>query len=441
MQVTYWAPNQSPIAQVETYTFSAPNSVGNTYKATINGKVLTYTSVTGDTATTVAAAMLALLQATTNNITELTEITFDNPSNGVITATAKTPGTPFANVLGTTAGLVMSTGNGLVGGITTVHTQANQSPSDVNDPQNWLRVTTPAPGVRALPVSGDNLELSNSTVPMLWNLDQLANVQFASVTRTQSMEGIIGLLRNNPNGYTEWRAQYFKFIGPPGSAPAGGLPIILGKAAVGNGPAHEFYDAQSQQVNLTALASGNPDDEYGIRFLGVHTNNSFTALGGVSLGIAMQAGEIATLSTSVVDGGATVGIGPGVTWTAASTLSAYGGTLVLNAAPATLVLTNGAKASVLTDQLTWATITMQAGCTITWLAGGTITTFTMSVGCDLDKSGDSRTLTITNSTIDGDTCRFLDPLNAIVFTNATTVKQRVQQGPFQFTGTRTVKVT
>ena len=48
---------------------------------------------------------------------------------------------------------------------------------------------------------------------------------------------------------------------------------------------------------------------------------------------------------------------------------------------------------------------------------------------------------ITNSTLDGDTCRIDDPLNAITFTNATTVKQQVSSGPITFTGPRTLRVT
>src|SRR5205823_5552229 len=104
---------------------------------------------------------------------EFTEIQFANPSNGVITATAKTAGTPFANLSGgSSSGLVASTGNGLANGIATAHTSANASPSDVNDAQNWLRITPPAPGVRAIPVNGDDWVVANTGVPMLWNLDQ-----------------------------------------------------------------------------------------------------------------------------------------------------------------------------------------------------------------------------------------------------------------------------
>lgn len=435
-----WAPNQALVAQVETYTFSAPNAIGNTYSAATNGKTLTYSSVSGDTAALVATALYNLLNQSTGIAAELTEITFANPSSGVVTATAKVPGTPFANVPSNALGLVLSTGNGLANGITTAHTTANASPSDVNDAQNWLHVTAPAPGVRQLPQNADDVVVANSSVPMLWNLDQLKSVQFNTYTRWQSMTGQVGLPSNNPNGYTEWRASYFKFLGPQGSVPAGGLAMVLGYGS-GAGPSLERYDLQSSQYTLTALAAGSPQEDYGIRVLGVHTANTFTALGGVSIAFAMLPGEVAGLSSSVVDGGATVGIGQGVAWTAGSTMTTYGGAVVLNAAPATVNGTGGTQFTVARDSLTWATMTLQGGCGVTWLAGGTVTTLTMTTGCNFDKSQDARVLTITNSTVDGDSCFINDPLNCVVFTNATTVKQSVQQGPFRFTGSRTVKVT
>lgn len=439
---TYWSPNQAAVAQVETYTFTAPSGVGNTYTATINGKSVTYTSVSGDTAALAATGLFNLLNTTVGIAAEFTEVTWANPSAGVVTATATTPGTPFANVPGTTAGLVMSTGNGLANGIATVHTTANASPSDVNDAQNWLRVNltnTPPSSTRSLPANTDDVVVANTSVPMLWGLDQLATKQFNTYQRYQSFTGTIGLPEVNALGYAEWRATYFKFAGPQGSVPAGGLMITLGVGS-GSGPSRERYDLGSQQTTLNILAAGSATDEYGVRFLGVHTNNTFTILGRTSLGIGMLPGEKATISSSTVDGG-TLGIGTNVTWTAASTLTLNGGSAVLNAAPATLTMSNGARATFTNDLLTWTTITAQGGCSLRWLAGGTITTLTMTTGCTLDKSADARTLTITNSTIDGDTCQFLDPLNAVVWTNATSVKQSVPSGPFAFTGTRTVKVT
>lgn len=439
---TYWSPNQASVAQVRTYTFSVPNSVGNTYSAAINGKTVTYSSVSGDTAALAATGLFNLLNVTTSIAVEFTEITWANPSSGVITGTATTPGVPFAGVSGTSAGLVLSTGNGLANGITTANTTANKSPSDVNDAQNWLRVNlsaTPPSKVRALPQNTDDVVVSDSGVPMLWELDQLADIQFNTYQRYQSFTGTIGLPETNPAGYTEWRATYFKFSGPQGSVPAGGLVMTLG-VGDGSGPSRERYDVGSQPTTLVILASGSAVDEYAVRFLGAHTANTFTLLGGVSLGVATGVGEKANLSSSTVDGGATLGVGLNVTWTAASTLTMFGGAAILNAAPATLAINNGAQVTFTADGLTWTTITARGGCSLVWLAGGTITTLTMETGCTLDKSSDARTLTITNSTIDGDSCRFVDPLNSIVWTNPTSVKQQVTSGPFTFTGTRTVRV-
>lgn len=445
MPTTYWSPNQAAVAQVETYTFTAPSSIGNWYQATINGKTVRYTSVSGDTAATAATALFNLLNLSTGIAPELTEIQFANPSSGVLTATARVPGTPFANITvnGVTGqGLVLSTGNGLASGITTAHTTPNSSPSDVADPQNWLRVTAPAPGVRAIPVNGDDVIVANSDTPLLWNLDHLSAVEFNTYTRWQSHTAPIGLPESNPAGYSEWRATYFKFSGPPGSVPSGGLAMVLGyDSGSGSGPGRERYDLGSSPVTLTVLGAGAPLDEYTIRFLGVHTANTFTLLGSASLGIAMLPGEVASLSSSKVDGSATLGIGPGVTWTVASTLTMFGGSARLNSAPPALILNNGAQAVIGTDSLTWASITARLGSVLTWLAGGTITTLTLETNAYMDKSQDARGLTITNSTLDGDTCQVNDPLNTITWTNATTVKQQTTGGPFLFTGTRTVKVT
>ena len=440
MPTAYWSPNQAARAQKRTYTFTAPTSVGNTYNARMNGKTVTYTSVSGDTAALVATGLFNLVNVSSGIAAEFTEITWTNPSDGVVVTEAKSPGTPFANVPGTDKGLVLSTGNGLSGGITTVENLANFSPSDVNDAENWLRVTPPAAGVRAIPVNADDVEVRNSSVPMLWNLDQLAAVQFASYTRWQSMTGDIGLPDINPAGYKEWRATYFKFIGPQGSVPAGGLTMILGQGDTGTGPAREHYNVGSQPTTLIVLAGGQASGDYSVRFLGVHTANTFKLLGAVSLGVAMLEGEVAQLTSSSIDGGAKIGIGAGVTWTAGSTLTMLSGSAVLSAAPATLDMRNGATATITRDGLTWATVTMQGGSSMTWLAGGTITTLTMTTRSTLDKA-DLRALTITNSTIDGDTCVINDPLNAITFTNATSVKEQVTSGPIRFTGTRTMKVT
>jgi hypothetical protein len=165
-------------------------------------------------------------------------------------------------------------------------------------------------------------------------------------------------------------------------------------------------------------------------------------LGGVTLNVAMNPGEIATLNSSTVAGSAVLNIGAGVTWSSGAALTMQGGQVVLNAAsaPASLVVNNGAQVVVAADMLTWASVSAQNGGALTWVAGGIITALTLTTSASLDKSFDARALTITNATLDGDTCRINDPLNANTYTNAVTVKQQVVSGPFLFTGTRTVKV-
>lgn len=442
MATARWAPNQAAIKQVVTYTFSAPNSVGNHYKATINGKTVTYVSVADDTAALAATGLFNLLNVTTSIAPEFTEITWANPSDGVITATAKTAGTPFANLPGDDAGLVLDTGNGLANGITTAFTTANASPSDVNDPENWLRITLPAPGVRELPQNDDDVIIADTDVPMLWNLDQLATVQFNTYDRWQSMTGNIGLPETNPGGYTEWRATRFKFVGPQGSTPAGGLVMTLGyNRDVGSGPSRERYDLGSQKVTLNVLAAGSPVDEFAIDFVGVHTENKINLHGGVALAVAPLPGNSSNLDDVTVAEGSSLTVGPNVVWTSGAVLTTFGGAANLGAAPATITGNNGTVFTITEDGLTWATVTLQGGCTLNMRAGGTITTLTLSSGSTLDKSRDSRALTITNHTIDGNDCRILDPLNSITFTNAGTVKEAVASGPYQFTGDKTVKVT
>lgn len=455
MTTAFWSPNQASIAQVETYTFTAPSSAGNTYTATINGKSVTYTanSTDGLTAAAAATGLYNLLNASTSITPELLEIQFSNTTSGVVTATARTPGVPFANVTvnGVSGqGLVLSTGNGLANGITTTHTTANASPSDVFDPLNWLRVTGSASGIRGIPVNGDDVIVGNSNVPLLWNLDRLVAVLFNTYTRWQSFTATIGLPENNPNGYAEWRATYFKFGGPTGSTPAGGLTMVLGyestPAAQGSGPTRERYDLGSSRFTAQILNAGSAEDEYGVRLLGVHTDNVVNVVGPVSVAVAMLAGENSKLNSVTLNSGGTLGVGSGVTFSTnifgtTSSVTMYGGTALLNSAPALLTLNNGAQVNISTDALTWASITANGGSFINALAGGTITSLTLTNGSSLDKSQDGRALTITNSTLDGDSCFINDPLNSVSFTNATTVKQQVASGPIRFTGTRTIKLT
>ncbi len=272
--------------------------------------------------------------------------------------------------------------------------------------------------------------LADSSTPLLWNLTALAAIQFGSYQRWQSFTGTVGLPEENPLGYYEYRPTYFKFVG------SGTLTMTLGIGA-GSGPSRERYDLGAQRVNLNALASGSPQDDYAIRFLGSNANNVINVQQ-TSVGVAMLPGEAATVASATVDGGATLALGAGVTFS--GLLAVNGGAATLNCAPGTVTAVNGSAIAVGSIGLTYAAVNAFQGSRITWNSDSTITTLVLQTSSTFDKSGDIRPIVITNSTIDGDSCQVLDPLNSVTWTNAASVHNSVTSGPFTFTGTRTVKI-
>ena len=414
MTTTYWSPNSITTAQVDTVTITAV-AVGGTLTFTINGKSLTYTCITGDTTSTAATALQALLSASTIP-PEFTEITF-TVASAVITCTAATPGTPFT----------MTTSSGGGATLSQVHTTANASPSDVGLAANWNRG-----GSAALPQATDDVIIANSAVPLLWNLTALAAIRFGTFRRWQTFTGTIGLPENNPLGYIEYRPTYFQFKGPNG----GNLVMTLGEMT-GSGPSRERYDLQDQQYTCTVLASGSAADNYAVRIKGSSSSSIVNVLN-TSVGVAMLPGETASLASAVVDGGGTLALGSGVT--IAGAVTGYGSTIFLGCAPGSVACYNSTRLTVGSTGLTYASILADNGSSVSYISNSTVTTLTLSRGSTFDRSGDVRAMTITNSTIDAD-CQVNDPNNTITYANATSVNGQVSSGPFVFTGTRTVKIT
>ena len=428
MATVSWIGNANNIAQVVTGTVTTVAN-GALLTATMSTKTITYTCTASDTTTTAAAGLAALLPPTSSAAAAEFGVASFTSSGAVITATESTAGEPFA---GMTGGLVFAASGGAA--ITQATSQANVSQSDVNDVNNWIRS-----GVNAIPVNGDDMVVMNTDVPLRWNLTALASVQLNSFTRYQSFIGTIGLPDINPLGFVEFRPTYFQFAGAAAS-----LPITLGLGS-GQGPTRERYNVGSSKCVLNVVASGAASDEFAVRFLGTNANNTATILG-TSVGVAYWAGETSTLASALVDGGGSMTIGSGTTFS--GTLTVQNGSVTLYATAAAIVASNNSQVTVITlgtqvsgTVSTYASVTAIGQSTITWNSNATITTLTLTTGSFFDKSQDARAMTITNSTIDGDTCQANDPNSAITWTNATSVKNLVSSGPFIFNGTRTVKVT
>ncbi len=423
---TFWTGNAINIQAVDTISITGVAN-GGTLSAIINQKSVTYTCTATDTTATATAALLALISNTATAPPEFGELTFASPTTTTITATETNLNVKSLNQTG---GLTVAGAGGAA--LSLAHTVTGSYASDVGNAANWLRA-----GVQSLPQNTDDVEVANSAVGLLWNLAALAAVQFGSFTRFQSFTATVGLPENNSAGYFEFRNTYFKFVGP-----AGTLPILLGTGQTGGGPTRERYDVGAQRSAVTVLAAGSPQDDYAVRFLGTNVNNTLSIVG-TSVGVAMLPGETADLASATLDSGGSVAIGPGVAFTGALTLT--GASAVVNCAPGSIIAQNGSTVTVSVvggnGGLTYATVTAKGGSTLTWLADGTITTLTLQTGSTLDKSTDLRALTITNSTLDADSCQVLDSNNVVTFTNATTLNNTVTSGPFILGTGRTIKVT
>jgi hypothetical protein len=417
--ITSWTGNSQNIAMQVSLTVTSV-ATGGTLTATMNGKNVTYTCLSSDTTLTAAAAWQALLANTATSPPEINEQSW-SVNGAVVTATASTPGTPFA---GMTGGLTSSAAGGA--GVTQTTVTPNSSQSDVNNPANWLRAGSPG-----IPQNGDDVVVASSNIPLLWNLDALAAVTFNSYTRWQSFTGTIGLPVQNPNGYLEYRPTYFQFAGS-----GAGFTMILGQGQ-GGGPSRERYNVGSQQTTLVVLASGSAADNYAVCFLGTNAANVITAQN-TTLGVAMTPGEVATIASASVDGGGGVALGSGVMFSGDLTL--INASAVVNCNVASLDAQQGSQVVVGSLGLTYAAVSAVGGSNIQWQSNSTITALVLQTSSIFDKSQDLRPIVITDSTIDGDTCQINDPGNAITYTNPTTIRNVIQSGPFIVGVGRSVQV-
>jgi hypothetical protein len=182
MAICYWTGGGINKRQVVTLTVA---SVG-TVSATINGNTVSYTtgSTTAECASGLAAAIMAADAA------EFSDVTATVSSN-VVTLTAKTPGTPFTV---TSSGVIQST------------VQDNVSRNDWDNTANWHGGTAPN--------NGDTVIIDNSSESILWNINK-SSLTLVAITIRKGFTGFIGLTKQNPAGYPEYRTQYLTLASCP----------------------------------------------------------------------------------------------------------------------------------------------------------------------------------------------------------------------------------
>jgi hypothetical protein len=194
MSLRYWNPNAISTTMVVTFTVTGVAN-GATLNIICNGKTITYTCTGTDSTSTAAANLEALLLPAANAPVEFADATW-SVSGNVITATAATQGTPFTFTSSVTGGALMTQATAV----------ANSSPSDVDNPNNWLT----SAGATGLPVNGDDIIFADTSVSALCNLSSLTAINLNSITLWNTFTGNIGLPEINTAGYIEYRPTYFQ---------------------------------------------------------------------------------------------------------------------------------------------------------------------------------------------------------------------------------------
>lgn len=385
MATLYWLGIALARAQIATVTVSGYDAA-TTYFLEVNG-VRVAVGSGGGTTTTVAAALVAAWNASTHAYA--TGITASNAAN-VITLTADVAGVPFTVVSG------VSGGAGTIGAFTI--TTAATGKEHWNDPDNW--------STGAVPVSSDDVIIGDSSVPILWGLDQNA-VALASLTVRQSYTGKIGLpfstFATSADGattaaVTEYRQDYL-LIGADrvslGEHDGPGDPNGAGRIKLNNNRA-----AASTTVVHRTTASGTDLGLPAVRLRIAHASATLEvrrAQGGVGVAIE-KPGETSTVGTiSVVDPSTVsrVFVGDGVTLT--NWRQQGGRNLLQGAATITSAVVAGGEL-VIEGTAAVTTLTVSGpGATVEAnnkpAAGSALGTVTVSDGAELIGTGSTATRT------------------------------------------------
>ncbi len=184
-ETVVWEGGAAAIAQVDTVQITGYDA-GTTYTLTVGDKEISVTGTT-DADGTAAALSAAWNLSTEPEVAEITATV----ATDTVTLTSDTPGVSHT-VTSSVAGAA-----GTIGAVTS--STANSGPNDAAVATNW--------STNIVPAITQHVVFENSTVSCLYNIAAAADI--ATFTSKSTFTGTIGLPRNNPAGYVEYRPQYF----------------------------------------------------------------------------------------------------------------------------------------------------------------------------------------------------------------------------------------
>lgn len=379
MATVVWTGKAQAVAQVSTITVTTVADT-NTFTVTVGGKTVTVTADGSSTTSTIAAALKALLAAST--IPEISEATW-TVDDAVITGTGKTKGIPFTADGSTVGGAISDA----------VATAAS-------GPQHWGVTANWSTGV--VPVATDSVYIDDANANIGHSLPDDGRV-FAAV---ELRAGAVGLPRQNAGGYPEYRTQRAVF---------GATAMTIGTQ--NTGPSLVRIDLGDEPAAVVVRGATSNTDGASIDLLMNDVASTVTVLGG-SVDIAAAPGETAVLATVNVGPSGTVALGSGVTVVtvnASGALSIVCGATTLNVESGRVELSG--SAAITTLEIRDGTVNHQTT--------GTITTANVGPGV-LNMGNDVRARTITNCTLRSGGV-IDDPFSAAVFTNGVQMDSAADQ--------------
>jgi hypothetical protein len=378
-----WRGDAPAVKQVVTLTVGS-STAGHTFITVINGKSYTVTANGTDTTAQLAAAVQALLAASTEP--EFLEVAWTVSTN-VVTGTAQTAGKPFT---------VATTGS--TGTYTLATPTASSGPNHVDVAANW--------SLGAVPGVGDDVLIDGGSDLLYFGT--LAAAAYASWRAKASFAGKIGLPRLNSAGYVEYRPRAWPL--------ATAVPAVIGEGD-GSGPVlvnitsglaldltvHTTGTRQDPAVpvvNVSGCTSGTLSAASGDVGLAADddTLTATVTTANLTENVTLTVGQNATVTTLNLDGGTLVGFGT------VTTLNQTAGTGTLYKAPTTITSDGGKLYPRFTGTVTTVTARGQGN---------------RATDPDIDFSLDRRPRTLTDHSFTGG-ARLYDPDKTTVWTNAGT---------------------
>lgn len=273
--VTITTPGGTNTNEVQTVTLT-PTPTGGTFTLTYSGQ--TTSAIAFDaSAATVDAALEALSNIGAGDVS----VTGSAGGPWTVTFTGALAATNVAQMTGSGAGLTGAATQTL----TVTDVTASAGPNHWDTAANWIPSGVPA--------TGDDVRFEIGSVDCLYGLLQTA-VTLASLHIAMSWRGKLGLPRQNPNDYIEYRTCELT---------AGITSLIVG-VGEGSGPTKVAVNVGTVQSTVSVRGSGGSSDSGipTVTWRGTHASNVVTVQGG-EFGTAPYSDQTATILTFTQLGG------------------------------------------------------------------------------------------------------------------------------------------